>query len=225
VSLQHRSRDDKSVGVEQPLGEACGLDVEIAIQQLDGFVEPFLVQADQLRLELRVLPGGFGVLEVLECVERKPGGTFGDDHRSLPAFFEVVEDSVERVGVGGGELLVGGDAVGLDDNDLAILQLSGDFLIDQVERGGDVGTPVFPFRESDGDVLGTRESAGSEEKAGGGIPVRGNSHARREDVTRHPSDRRKHTTRSISSKLNRAVRGCHWWWILAAEGNVAQRPR
>jgi hypothetical protein len=118
--------------------------VQVVIDHRDQLVFRFAVEVDEADLPLLL---DFGVLEVAVALEGVAGGGLDDVDGQLVARLEVVEDAVNGVGVGGGELVGGRDVVDLDRDVFLCPDDGADLVVDGGQGVGDVLAAAFALHQ------------------------------------------------------------------------------
>jgi len=149
VRLEYGAAEDVCFGVEEAGGKADLSEVEVAI---DNFVNEgvwVLIEIDEADFDATVFGGDTVVEEVLVGVPGAVPGGVGDDDRAAIALAEVVEDAANRVDVGGTELVVDGDSIGLEEHVFLALKGGTNLIVDGEESAIDIPAAVFTPDERD----------------------------------------------------------------------------
>ena len=162
VRLQGGGADDVSVLVQEPGGQAHRGQVQVVVEDLERLVAPLVVEVHEADVTLAALGGDLRVSELLVGAPCVAGGGLGDDDRPLPPRAQEVEDAVDGVGVGRGELLDRRDEVRLDDHVLLLPENGQDPVLDEGQGLGHVLPAVVAPDERD-DTLRRRRIPGPQE--------------------------------------------------------------
>ena len=154
VRLQHARADDVGVGIQQARRQADRLKVQVVIDQRDHLVFAFGIQIHQRDVPGGVVGGEFHVPEVAEALHGIAGGRFHDAHRHLVLGLQVVQNSPDRVGMGGRQLIRGGDVVHLDDHVFLALDHRPDLVVDGIQRVVNHLAPHVSLDDGDGGLRG-----------------------------------------------------------------------
>jgi hypothetical protein len=82
------------------------------------------------------------VVEILEALHGLAGGRLRDHHRPFEARLQVIQNTVDRVGIGRRQRIHRGHVVGFDDHVLLLAQRRTDLVVDGLQRVVRVFAPV-----------------------------------------------------------------------------------
>ena len=154
VRLQHAGADDVGVGIQQARGQSHGLEVQIVIDQRNHLVFGLGIQVHQGDVARGLIGGQLGVPEVLEALAWFRRRTIPRCSQAACIWAAGSPESPDGVGMGGRQLVRGGDVVYLDDHVFLALDHRPDLVVDSGQRVVNDLAAHVAFDDGDGGFRG-----------------------------------------------------------------------
>lgn len=164
MGLEDGAANNVGVRIKEARGQTHGNDVQVVIDERLDFKLGFAVEIDEIQLVRTPFLFQRAVAEVGVTLEGVAGGGLCNHHGTTKARGEIVEDAIESIGVGGGQLLFGGNVVGLDKDVLFALEPGLQFGVDAEECLVDIFAAIIAMGQRDLGAVGIRENG----QGGGG---------------------------------------------------------
>ena len=149
MRFEHGRADDEGFRVQEPGRQPGWHQVQVAVQNGMRLKPALLIQIHQADLQRFMLRPHLDIAEIVESFRGVPGGGFGDDHRPVEARPQKIQDAMQGIHMGRGELVVGADDIGFDHDVLFGFEHGHDLVLDRHQRLADVLAPAGAVRDRD----------------------------------------------------------------------------